>query len=71
MRNVTKCGYADKYKASKEPTCGCFVCNTNWRLKQLERENDRLKSLLGQAIKSADYASTCANGALYVANLSR
>jgi len=25
-----KCGYADKYKATKAPTCGCITCEKMW-----------------------------------------
>lgn len=32
MTKITKekCGYADKYKAVRKPTCGCRVCNDKW-----------------------------------------
>jgi hypothetical protein len=29
-----KCGYADKYKATRKPTCGCKVCETKWNDKK-------------------------------------
>ena len=31
-----KCGYADKYKATKEPTCGCRYCIIKWEIKKME-----------------------------------
>lgn len=74
MRPVTKCAYADRYKARKPPKCGCFVCETKWRLHQLEEDNRELreerremKELLNEAISSANSAGSAASGALYVA----
>jgi hypothetical protein len=46
MKTVEKCRHADKYKAIRPSKCGCFVCETKWKLAQLERENVELKSLL-------------------------
>lgn len=28
-----KCGYADKYKATRPPICGCVACETKWAAK--------------------------------------
>lgn len=36
QRRATKCRYADKYKATRAPTCGCKVCLSKWAAKQLE-----------------------------------
>ena len=35
---MTKCRYADRYKATKPPTCGCDLCAIKWRLEQLRRD---------------------------------
>jgi hypothetical protein len=40
---MDKCSYADKYKAERKPTCGCFVCETKWTISQLIKEVDSLK----------------------------
>lgn len=28
-----KCSYADKYKATRAPTCGCDTCKAKWMKK--------------------------------------
>ena len=38
MKNMTKCKYADKYKAKREPTCGCDYCLLFWKVTQLEND---------------------------------
>lgn len=35
---MTKCSYADKYKAQRKPTCGCDVCRIKWESKWTKRE---------------------------------
>jgi hypothetical protein len=71
MRHITKCRYADQFKGKRKPSCGCFVCETKWRIAELERANEELVSMLKKAMASSRYAASCADGALYVANLSR
>jgi hypothetical protein len=71
LKTVEKCRYADDYKATREPKCQCFVCQTKWRLAKLEKENEELKQALKESIRSSNYAGQCVSGALYVANLSR
>jgi hypothetical protein len=70
-KNVTKCRYADQYKGKREPSCGCFVCETKWRIAELERANAKLTDKLQEAIGANRYATSCANAALYVANLKK
>lgn len=71
MKPVTQCRYAQRYKAKRKPSCGCFVCDTKWRLAELERQNQQLLVALDLAIDKSKYAIACADGALYVANLGR
>ena len=71
MKAVTKCHNADRYKAMKPTKCQCFVCQTKWRLAELERQNQELQVMLKDSISASRYAASCADGALYVANLSR
>jgi hypothetical protein len=71
MKNVEKCNYADKYKATRPPTCGCFVCETKYRLKTLEDENQELREALMMTDDAARYATIVGQGALYVANKRR
>ena len=68
MKKVERCSYADKYKATRPPTCGCFVCETKYRLRVLEDENKELKKELGLAKSSARSASQAASCAIYVTN---
>jgi hypothetical protein len=37
-----KCGYADRYQATREPTCGCNACAAKWlkRIAIHESESD-------------------------------
>lgn len=35
-----KCSYADQYKATRAPTCGCEVCGLKWELAQARRRHD-------------------------------
>lgn len=36
----TSCTYADEYKASRRPTCGCDACAQKWenKIREIERE---------------------------------
>jgi hypothetical protein len=34
---MTKCRYADKYKAVKAPTCGCDMCRLKWEIAKIYR----------------------------------
>ena len=61
MKKVEKCGYADKYKATRPPTCGCFVCEVKYRLRVLEDENKELREAVTEAQRSARHASQAAH----------
>ncbi len=71
MKTITKCNNADKYKAIRKSKCTCYVCTTKWEMAQMKREIESLKKILVDTNKSARYASSSANAALYVANLHR
>lgn len=38
MKQMTKCRYANKYKAIKAPKCGCDYCILKWEKKQAEKK---------------------------------
>ena len=40
---MKKCSYADKYKATRRPTCGCDACDLKWALKVIEKELKKYK----------------------------
>lgn len=37
MKSMTKCRYADKYKAKRPPKCGCDMCNVKWKIAVVEQ----------------------------------
>jgi hypothetical protein len=69
MKNLVKCGNADRYKALRPPKCGCDMCALKYRLAELERKYGELADALGVAKDSANAANSAASAALYVANL--
>ena len=69
MLSVSKCKNADRYKAIRKPSCGCFVCETKWRIAELERKYVSLEESIGLAKDRSRSSSTASNAALYVANL--
>jgi hypothetical protein len=36
-----RCSYADKYKAIREPQCGCKACERKWALAQIKKERKK------------------------------
>ena len=34
---MTKCSYADKYKAKRAPKCGCQTCEEKWKVMEAVR----------------------------------
>lgn len=68
MKYVEKCRNADKYKAQRKSTCGCFVCDTLWRLNQLEQEVVQLRQIVGETNQTSIDARQGAATSLYVAN---
>jgi hypothetical protein len=47
LKNTIKCDYADRYKAKRKPTCGCYTCD-------LKYANARIAHL-EKAIRKAEY----------------
>jgi len=69
---MTKCRYAKKYKATREPSCGCDMCDIKWAMKQQEISfKKQLEELREEALGAARSASSSAGAALYVANYCR
>ena len=71
IKNVTKCSYADRYKAVRPPKCGCFVCETKWEIAELKRALTAISNELTKTKNAANSASGAADAALYVTNYCR
>lgn len=41
---ATKCRYADRYKATRPPTCGCDICRIKFALAESQRRIDALSA---------------------------
>ena len=71
MKTATKCYKADRYKATRPPTCGCDLCILKWEVAELKRSNVKLMAQLEKVSSCARSAVGSASTALYVANLPR
>ena len=56
------CTYAKKYKAEREPTCGCEYCNNLWDLKQVRIQRESLLRLIKEADALGFYTKTHDSG---------
>jgi hypothetical protein len=40
-----KCSYADRYKASRPPSCGCIACTLKWHDRAITDLRSRVREL--------------------------
>jgi hypothetical protein len=45
-----KCSYADRYKATRPPSCGCIVCALKWHDKAITDLRSKVRMLALQRV---------------------